>query len=526
MKGSRNQIQILEIGELAYAWLSGLGIKVDKQFITNEIATHPDYPALTSLVDILEIGGLYPVVRRADISDLEDFQFPCLAGRTFPHGQTSFFKLNSEKEFHEFKSDWNGIIVYADPADTWSHPRNSALLKTRKRNLWTFLAFGLVLVSLALSLNLWTTHSYSNIIWPLTSALGILIGISLMSFELGMVSEIVQKVCGMGGNAKGCSKVLNSPHAKGVAGISMAEWTLAYFCSQLIIIFTASLNEFVSQHVGTISGLAILGFPIAASSLYIQKIILKQWCALCLGVVTILIIQAGLSTADFGNIDPVGILLFLSVILIIILILHPIKSLFEKLRMLYLIEQELSKWKKDTYLFLEQWKMQTEINNDPFESEIELANPNGALQFTIACNPFCRPCAIAHKQLEKIIGSYKDQISVKVRFAIDAKNVEHENTKAVNFLLNAVNKYQNPGLIVHEWFERMDLEVFKKRWPADDDPSTLYLLYLHSQWSKEVNVEFTPTVYLNGRSLPKRYTLDEIFPMIPELYHQIVEVPS
>ena len=67
-----------ELWYTVYYWLKTYGSKPNKNFCKQELTTHPDYPALTSVTDFLEMGGMTCSALQADASYIHEFNYPCL----------------------------------------------------------------------------------------------------------------------------------------------------------------------------------------------------------------------------------------------------------------------------------------------------------------------------------------------------------------------------------------------------------------------------------------------------------------
>ena len=69
----------IELWESVYEFLSIQGVKVNRSFFKNEITSHPDYPALTSVTDFLESVGMSYKSVQTDLSYIGFLNYPILA---------------------------------------------------------------------------------------------------------------------------------------------------------------------------------------------------------------------------------------------------------------------------------------------------------------------------------------------------------------------------------------------------------------------------------------------------------------
>lgn len=519
---NKNDIALIGINEAAFRWLTQLGHKVNKQFLDSEMFAHPDFPALTSLIDILDAGNMDYTVRRASIKERNEFNFPCIVNMSLSNGNKGLYLVENRESFETIKEHWAGVILYATKNSKWRHPQNEVQLKTSTRKTIASTCLALCMVVLS-SLVAWhSKFSFVFSIWIYSAIVGCLTGVLLLSQELGLSTELVQKVCGMGGSRSGCSNVLNSKHAKGKFGISIATIAFIYFITQWILLIISPYNSFAVLAATAIPQFATLGILVAIWSIYMQKAVIKAWCPLCLGIVSLLVIQYTLSILqNESSFTWNSIAYFVAIFILLLVFLQPIKLLLAKVQRLEAQAMELFKWKRDTYMFLSQWKEQSKIDCSSFENEIELSNSAGLIQITIACNPYCPPCAKAHEALDKLLEQYGEDITVKIRFGVNPDDENGDRTIAVNLILNAIKKYGNAKKVLHDWFGIMDATAFAKLYNLKEIEHNYFILKQQNDWTEAAGVQFTPTIFLNGRALPKRYGLDDIHSMLPEIYNQI-----
>jgi uncharacterized membrane protein/protein-disulfide isomerase len=516
-----NDIKLIEISEAAYRWLRALGNKVDKQFLKEEMFSHPDYPALTSLIDVLDAGNFDYTARKALFEERTEFNFPCIINISLSNGSKGLYYLRTIHELEYVKQQWGGIILYASAESRWQHPLNELRLKLNKQKTFAFGIIAIIIMAVSAAIALSAVAAAFSI-WVLTAVAGLLICILLLAQELGLSTELVQKVCGIGGNTGGCSAVLNSKHAKGKFGISVATVAFAYFLCQWVLLLSSPYTAFAASVSESMMKAAGAGILIAVWSIYTQKFIIKSWCPLCLGLAGILNIQSGLAFGEYSSsFNRNGLLYFAIIFFVAMALAQSVKMLLEQVQAMRAQAQELNKWKRDTYMFLSQWKEQPQVDCSPLPNEIELSNPNGLLQITVACNPYCPPCAKAHETIDRLIDNYGESMSVKVRFVVNPDDAQNEKTKAVNLLLNAIEKHGAPKEMIHGWFESMDAALFAAQYDIKEIKHKQDILKQQDDWTTLADVQFTPTIFLNGRSLPKRYGINDIVPMLPEIYDQI-----
>ncbi len=528
------------------------GNKISFSYCREEITTHPNYPALISVIDFLDSGGMEYKAVRADASYIQEFNYPLLA-HIRKSGQ-EYMKLISSAAIWEKQKEvtesWTGIVVYPETNTHWQSKQNQIYQQKAKKN--NIIKLALILTGVVL-FNL-STFQFQNPLINLfgcLSLLGLIVSFFLLGSELGFQSQIVKQVCGAVSKG-GCEKTLKSSYAKGVVGVTLADASVLYFTSQFLFYL---IGCWYPSLFSNIILLAFTGIAIAIWSIYTQAVKIKQWCALCLGIVVTLLLQGIISFIALpsilrwsylkdwifikqGNFPETitdqsnqsiyfGVALFILVFFLLGLVLIPIKQLIKTISSNKLKLAELKKWKLDAPLFINQWKQEQEVDTSIWKNDLLLGNPSAPLLITVACNTYCEPCAKAHAQLDTLINKYPDKIKVQIRLSSSAENDKY--TIAVKALLQrASNIYNSIELqrMLTDWFEWVNLEKWETKWNPDKSIDVSKQLERHTNWFDESKILFTPTVFINGKKMPGRYSLKDIEIMIPQLVDLIADEES
>jgi uncharacterized membrane protein len=517
-----------ELSTIAIEWLAATGIKTNASYIKEAITTHPDYPAMTAVTDFLESGGMEYDAVQADASYIHEFNYPLLAhikqpGSEYLHLINDASVWDKEKETTKH---WSGIVLYGTKGATWKSEENDAAEKLSQKNKYIGAAFiiaGLALfigsVFILLRDDIFLKDVISTTIFGLLSLAGLAISIAALGTELGYQSKLVKQVCGTVGNS-GCEKVLGSKFAKGFAGITPADASVLYFAAQFILYL---IGCFYNPILSGIITIAFAGIAVAAWSIYTQAVKLKEWCALCLCIVAVLLgqIVTAFMQFDVVNFAVYEPYLFFAIATALLTIAYlPIKQLIKTNNK---NKQELAsfkKWKTDASLFMAQWEKEPSCNNIIWENDLLIGNADAPIRITVACNPYCAPCAKAHKELDKLIERYPSKISVQVRLLCNPTNAEDKRTIAVKAIMQqAVVLKTNNELqaMLADWFEWMDYEKWSGKWKDNNNIDVTSALLKHEVWNSETGVTHTPTFFVNGKKLPSRYNIIDIEKMIPQL---------
>jgi protein-disulfide isomerase len=268
--------------------------------------------------------------------------------------------------------------------------------------------------------------------------------------------------------------------------------------------------------------LAVAGIVIVAVSLYTQAVVIKQWCALCLGIATILVLQAAAAIALVTSPTWYSAVALLAVYALYTLALLPIKSLLKASLSAKPKLAELKKWQNDANLFTAQLEKEQQVDTCIWENDLIIGNPNAPVMITVACNPYCGPCAKAHVELDNLVEKYPDTVKVQVRFLCDPKDLEERRTKAVHAMLGyAETKAADVAHTITDWFADMNFDKWRSKYPELNlNGSTEKVnekIEKHSAWVKDADITATPTFFVNGKKLPGRYNLKNIEKIIPAL---------
>ena len=190
-------------------------------------------------------------------------------------------------------------------------------------------------------------------------------------------------------------------------------------------------------------------------------------------------------------------------------------------------EQGLSRAKNSLPLFTGALLEQPRADTSDFDQEMVLGNPEAPLEIILVSSLFCAPCKKAHEQLERLVALYPDQLKVRIRLvisALDAGRFPTATQYVLHYWLSNVwggpDESQRTAALLHEWYEAMDLARFAATHAADftgDYALSTRLGTQHYLWAKGHRISRTPTLFLNGYSLPAAYRLDDLKLLIPGL---------
>ena len=126
---------------------------------------------------------------------------------------------------------------------------------------------------------------------------------------------------------------------------------------------------------------------------------------------------------------------------------------------------------------------------------------------TLISNPHCSACAVAHKELEWVTA--RKDIRLQLIFAVT--DYADEIVRHMMALLMEGNK-QLIMEALSDWYEKKqkNRKDWIKKYPTKISFTDTQMLKLQSAWCETVKVDSTPTIFINGRTLPDKYSPNEI----------------
>lgn len=506
----------LSIEQLSFRWLKLLKIPISAAYLKQKLLSHPEYPSLLSITDTLDELGIENAALVVDKEKLNEIPLPFLAHTSLMGGEF-FLVTNLKKHFKDypdFGKQWDGVVVAAEKLEQLANAENEKWLAKEKRqvqSLWLITGF-IILVS-AISLSNQFSWEYFGLLVSTLCGLGV--AILIVQHELGISNEFTEQLCSTGKNTD-CDAVMKSEGSKFLKWFNWADAGIIYF-SSIFLFLTISFFSGASQGIiNIISFLAVCAIPFTLFSIYYQWRIIKKWCPLCLATVSLLWIQFLLLLPTLLQIHLKNIFinetLFAAFIFIgtTVLWLELLKTSLKRNKELTDNNFSLLRIKNNPEIFKALLQQERRVDTTPLENDLQLGNPDAEIQITVACNPYCGPCAKAHKALHEMVE--KNDIGLTIRFLIKTENKEDKKQQLVEYILQLVNdkNREYKGYILHDWYKEMDFNTFSKKYPLLKEVDVKDQLKNHERWNNENKIAFTPTIFINSYELPKQYTAEDL----------------
>jgi uncharacterized membrane protein len=453
----------------------------------------------------------------------------------FTGTEIEYFNIENRKidliSIEEFKDLFLGSILAVEATkdsiekDFKSHFKEEYQIKS----LNFFIRSTLPIISILICVYVGFTNA-ARIIGPpilltLINLIGCFITILLLWHEVDSLNPALKKIC-QTSKYVDCNAILNSKAAK-IFGISWSSIGFIYFSGMLMALLIGGLTNVPILHLLAI--INILALPYTLYSIYYQWRIAKQWCLLCLMVQVLLasqffinIFSGYITTFNFNSSE---VLIFLSVfssfvfsakvILIIIPALQKAKTGIQR-------SIELQQLKNNPLIFEALLVKERSVPLPLPEIGIVIGNPIGKFKLIKVCNPYCDPCASAHPIIESLLNN-SDNLCVQIILPATENNIDIRK-KPIRHLLAIDSLYDKKETLkaLDDWYNApiKDYSLFSKKYPIAEELNRQDgMIKLMLEWSKNVDIQHTPTFFLclNAHisnpilyELPKMYDLRDL----------------
>ncbi len=508
-----------------YKYIQKKQITIAKSYINNVMVTHPDYPALTSATDALEVLGIPYNALQVAKDNVEALHYPLLAHSNNNGGELVI--INNQKELLQepFFTNWTGVVIVISANTFVNNKENILAYKKEKQQKQQNIIIGLFFFTVLLFPFLYhfTTYGIMPLIQCLLSILGIGIGILIYQQENGIDNSINDTLCK---KSEDCNVITHSKAATLFWGIKWSDIGLIYFSSTTLLLSSMAYIKQLINLFPFLSLLSLASILFCIYSLYYQKFIAKKWCTLCLYILAVLGLQAIVNMWYNNGLPQLNTIFFKWIIvtaitfaLLTIIWFIVIKKLLILQRKQKIVINNLQRFKHNTPLFINTLTAQAAINIPIQANDLQLANPNAPIQITIACNPYCGPCVDAHFKLEELLQYTKEHIGLTIHFMANHTPNDSKRSKAINAIYtamhtnNAIGNAHKIEEILHQWFTINDTEKFVDFYKINKEYSISGLQKSDtSTW--DMQIEYTPTLLINGYKLPSQYTITDVIQMI------------
>ena len=422
---------------------------------------------------------------------------------------------NINMSHKQFIALWSGVALLMVPTDKACEPLYKE--HCRAERIQSFKAWGTVgcaaiLLGIA-AIQRVSHYSFFTLSCFILSLAGLYLSYLLLLRQLKVSSSVADRLCNLLKHAT-CTDILDTPAAQAAFGISWSEIGAAYFgVNTIVLLLFPESFPILGQF-----SFAVLGYTVW--SFWYQRFRAHTWCALCLLVQIVLILEAItfltylLMTRENQSSLFIYHSLFVTLPLSYLaatLIIHLLLSVISK-------ASQADEWRSN----LRDFKLKREVFDSILHQEshyeveaishIRFGNPDAPYRLTILTNPYCNPCAAVHARMsgirqtdccvEMVFSSFGDAYNRTCRFMIAAYQQ-----------LGAERAWQ----LYEEWYAggKARDESFFDGLGLDDETDDVRTEYVqHQEWRKQTCFSATPTILVNGYRMPQTYQMEDFIDLI------------
>jgi protein-disulfide isomerase/uncharacterized membrane protein len=531
---------------ILHSLLSQLKVPFTDTHLKELVKHHPNSGNLLGVSDILYQYNVANISLKVDQNDLSKLETPFLAQivssnhnefaviTSIGHDNVEYLteKGASIKVLYEnFLKFWTGVVLLTETNENSSE---KDLVLNQRKQFFSKLRLP-VIITVLLSLTGWlmfsnlefvSIPSLSYCILTLLYLAGSTVSVLLLIQTIDKDNPLVNKICALANTNSHCNDVLESPAAKLFGIISWSEVGFVFFAGNLLCLL------FVPQVKDLMFWINISSLPYTVWSIYYQGKIAKQWCVFCLSIqallwlcfITLLTTGISFTLLNLLNIPYIDLLKSISLFTLPIMGLWFVVPFIKRAHLLSPVLQELNKIKANEEIFDAVLKTQKKVEIDESVKSIVFGNPEASFVITMVTNPLCGPCARMHHKLEALLIQYSDFLRLNIIYAVgNFKSEDSEATKqfvekrnqAIRVLSGVYLKYgmEISTYIYKEWYDgaKNDIGSFINKYPVDSESTQVEeIMSHHNEWCQMVNIEGTPTIYINGFELPNWYKVEDL----------------
>lgn len=516
-------------------YLKELNLQFDKEELRFQLLSHPSYPSLHSVIGVLDHFKLDNLALELPVSREVLNQCPeifmsliSISGHkeytVVKKSKNSFECVLPDKQtlklsISEFLEKWTGIVVVVEPDENEKIVRKTDFKKALS---YLCVAIGFLLVITFF----YEKPSFFESLYLALSIIGVVITSLIIRHEFGFYSKFTEKFCSINKDTD-CDAVLNSRGATFFGFLKLSDVSLVYFVSLTLILLISNSTAVLNL----LSFLSVLSLPMIVYSIYYQLMIIKHWCTMCLGILSVMVLQLTL-VFIFNGFNTFFEWSMFSVLITVLSFLLSV-VMWGTLRPLLISKKELIKLRIDHLKFKRNFSLFEAVlyKGEPIDTfidanEISLGETNAPVKIVLITNPMCGYCKSAHHELMDILTKYPEAVSIKVRFNVSSMDTSSQAYKIATRLLALCAVLPKDKFV--EEFDKVyssefDAESWITQWNELDTNAQSNVLSVEQEWCHKHQINFTPALIVNGHNFPKEYERSDLFYFIEDLVEGCIE---
>jgi thiol-disulfide isomerase/thioredoxin len=478
----------------------------------NAYTSHPNYPSLLAITDSLNKLEIENIAANVPLKHIEQLPLKFI---TVLNIESNDYYIISRKNDNVVIEDNNGIIKTFTLAELEKYWTGIILIIEENNNFLqrnTFKKSNYLITFLLLFLSMLSIITFElnviQIIFMILTGIGVFVSIEILKTYFNDTNSVESKLCTANENFS-CKSIINSKSYSFSKYLEFVDLPILFFS----ITFISQILGFdVLIYIGI---LCLISFPFLVYSIYLQKIVLKKWCFLCLIVSILLTCMTLLYLLNYKSLNPdyqhlVSLLILSSLIVIAwFLLKKQLKSSRENTQNI----NTLLRFKRNEDVF---YKMAIPIEDKQYFDgiyKINIGNINAKNTITLFLSPSCPHCHTVYKKTIEFVAKYKEQVKLEVCFNININNLENPYLDVVKTILHLYNTNKDCKQALDDWhIKNIKLEEWLTKWKETDSFTTENnQIENQYQWCLNNNLNYAPIKIFNGRLLPEIYEINEMF---------------
>ncbi|SKA29067.1 Uncharacterized membrane protein [Chitinophaga eiseniae] len=525
--------------------LDHLKVNVSLTTLTTEMESHPDFPGILSVSDILSKFGVENLLAKFDAEQLPQLPAPFLTQISGHDGVGTYFtvvrKIDARQVNYydretrswentateDFRKNYMGLVLLAEAGEHAGEADYRQHVKAEKRQLILQYAklFALPFIGLLAMAAAFFREGWSALLpvaFTLTTILGAMAGFLLLWYETDQYNPLLQQIC-TAGKKVNCGAVVHSKASK-IAGISWSIIGTSYFTGSLLFMLFSGITG--AQALLIMSVVSVLAAPYTLFSVYYQWRVAKQWCLLCLSVQFILLVQllipmAGKwhTLAPVTSVTPFTGITFLLSFFLPFLVITQLVPAFRSSKEARQNKMKFNQLKHNQQIFEALLAKQKAVEESTAGLGITLGNPDARIKLIKVCNPYCGPCSKAHTPVEELLHG-SDNLQVQIIFTATNKEDDHRSLPVKHFLAVAENgDNRQIKEVLDGWYlsPTKDYQQFSGKYALPDGAMARQGKKVEAMrsWCDRAGIKATPTFFL---SMPSADATTTVLYQLPDIY--------
>nr|WP_298998462.1 vitamin K epoxide reductase family protein [uncultured Allomuricauda sp.] len=506
-------------------------IGFDKEELSFQITSHPSYPSLHTVTGVLDHFDIDNVAVEVPIERNTIEQLPHSFLAQIRYKTSTFFvvvrkkmksydvfyadKKNENLAIEEFLERFTGIVVAIEKNEVES-------AKTRIRIPKGTSAFLIVAAAIFVAIFLYAVPNWVSVAYSLLAAMGVLISWAIVRQEEGETTILGNAFCSDTNAKKNCNSVLFSKGAQ-IGRYKLSDFSLVYFVG---LIVAAWLLNLVNVGQTILYLISLLALPITLYSIYYQYAIAKTWCMLCLSIVGVLCLQgalvlfSGLQIFDILGIANISVWLTAFTFLTVFGVWSLARANIRELKELKFYRTKDLRFKRNFVIFQTLLNKSSVLDTNVGDTfEIVLGNESSPLELLLITSPYCGHCKPVHALMERMLRKHPKKVKLRVLFFVNMNN-----SVLVEVSSRLLELYETDGKQIcmkamNDIYGAMDPITWLAKWGETNNTSFYHdVLERQRTWCLKNAINFTPAIFINGRSYPRAYDREDLQYFIEDLY--------